>query len=840
MAIGSSTSPASTTSTAREWLPWVIAAATCIVATTIVINYYGDGSLLRFRKSRKRNDKSKRPPRHGIDIDLSDPQLLLYAAPAGPGNALGGPGSINGPADVASSSGASNLTHRRSSEFERMTTAGSSGLPPSTAGLYMGGGNSLAAAGGGNIALDGYGVPTDYEALLAAAVSGGQSSIWGGGTGSNSLGYNLTVNGGSVGVAGFPMQWNIQPPPSQPQVVGLNPHLVRSIVERLLDTPPLEAPLYAFSQAVAGTSGKPAFGGRRGHSGLAIREFTELPPFHQQIQHIIDEIRAAKQPGKPLLIEGAAGLGKGTALHQYVAEQGQLRPALYLQLSMVLRKRHGASSVEDEDEDEYFTETETETEGLEERVQLTVRKDAWKKAVEKALGADTDQAFASPGTSSVDGAMVTVDMTVLEHIAQALRVIKAKSKAGPVMLVIDDVQLLFRERLPLTDKYEGIAEVFGWLLKCETEGILDVIMCSSDKSAVGAIKRLRGYDWGLTLRAVECVDDESVIRYLLQDVNPVLPDPAKKFTEDTAALFVATFDGSLLELDNYIRDGRSNVHAFIRKRERSFFRHLQRHLPARIKKPHFSPPTPSRVGYKPPTLSSEEELRELFLDIIMRGGVLPVARLDVQRMALVEALVERNILRWRDHRVRRRENRPSMRPGWVPPTTSTESAPSSDNFVDGPSVAAGDSGFNPSQAVGTGQAGVGGYGTTSASGGADLTGINSNGSKTSRIFGLSRPNNWFKSNNLKQQQQTQQLQPIPAAATTGSSDSSSSEEWDGPVVDDQWAGAVAEHSNVISTQDLDAAEQLALFAREGAELVWSNNLVRSVCESFVSGTQMQW
>jgi hypothetical protein len=135
--------------------------------------------------------------------------------------------------------------------------------------------------------------------------------------------------------------------------------------------------------------------GRAGnrHSGIAIREWTELPPFYKQIQHLIWEIKTAKRKNKPLLIEGPPGLGKGTALQQWVSEEGQNRPAIYLQLSMVLRKRHGGSSIEDDDEhtDEFYTETETETEGLEERIHLTVRRDAWKKALERALGVSEDE-----------------------------------------------------------------------------------------------------------------------------------------------------------------------------------------------------------------------------------------------------------------------------------------------------------------------------------------------------------------------------------------------------------------------------------------------------------------
>jgi hypothetical protein len=72
---------------------------------------------------------------------------------------------------------------------------------------------------------------------------------------------------------------------------------------------------------------------------------------------------------------------------------------------------------------------------------------------------------------------------------------------------------------------------------------------------------VRGFDWGLTLRAVDTVDDESCIEYLLKEVNPCIKEPFRRFTPETAALFIATFDGSLLELDNYVRDTHSNVYS---------------------------------------------------------------------------------------------------------------------------------------------------------------------------------------------------------------------------------------------------------------------------------------
>ncbi|KAJ3022398.1 UNVERIFIED_CONTAM: hypothetical protein HDU68_009170 [Siphonaria sp. JEL0065] len=717
--------------------------------------------------------------------------------------------------------------------------------------------------------------------------------------------------------------------------IELDPAVVRAIVERLLETAVEEPPTSAFKNAIAGLSGKPAVGSG---STMAVRESTGLPPFHAQIAHIVNELKSAKQRGRPVLIEGPPGLGKGTALRQYISDEGQSRPAVYLQLSNVLRKRHGSSSL-DEDEEEAesvaFTETDTEMEG-EEKVLITVKRDAWINALKNSLGfrdgdlprdstadAENPSLFSlsedsSPsrrtsllqrqlGLSQAPPLESSINMRSFNHIAQSLRLIAARCKAGPVLLIIDDIQLLFRERVALTDRYDGIPEIFEWLLKCEVEGILDVTFCSSEKSAIGALKRLRGYDWAIKLHAVESVEDDTVISYLMTQVNPCIKEPSRRFTEETAALFVATFDGSLLELDNYFRDVHcANVHDFIAKRERSFLRRLQRHLPSRIRhslnqppnisssssannnsnnqNPLLSPPASARnsttitasdylnsYSYKQPQLSTEEELRELFLDIMMRGGILPVAQLSLARMSLVESLVERNILRWRDSRIRKRENRAMhQRESGKGSTAGSRSGGSSGagGSVGGASSSA--SGYvavSPNPGMGSG--------------------------KKQRVFGASRNDGWFGMT------PAQQAMAAPSwgnesewdsVAATGASVAGGDDDWsvggsasmlqsgftsgypggdeeDGVVVsdvggddslsplsptthgighdltmDNQWAGANSNTADGVTelVKNMDAAEQLALFAMEDAELVWSNHLVRNVCEGFVSGTQMQW
>ncbi|KAJ3204951.1 hypothetical protein HDU67_009202 [Dinochytrium kinnereticum] len=632
-----------------DWLPFIVGGATCVLAAGIIYSVYAVNLTTTFHRRTKRGRPARK--RHlDIDIDLSNPlgtpiQPLIHHAPphhhhhhhihdtdellnvalaaaaasssssaaaaaaasiagvaAGVGVPMHGQQGLPGPAQV--------LHHRRSTDLDREVMINSpwnDGAP-----------SHPLSSSVESVSLSGYHLPSAHHhhhhhpsSSSSASASSAAASILNPSNPAISnhpsayyyqqhLHHHQQTSGHAVPLL------NTAASAAAAAVQHLDPNLVRSIVERLLDSAPLEPPVGAFAGAVAGLSGRPAYGGR--HPGLAIREDTQLPPFEKQIDHLITEIRTAKQRGKPLLVEGIPGLGKATALQKWVWEEGQQRPAIYLQLSMVLRRRHGGSSLEDDEDvaaalgyggaagggsgEDFYTETETENEGVEERVALSVRRDAFRKALEQALGVDsmeasmlsmTDSMLGTPTTTHPNGTPLDatpsnadaddddddddasspygrpMDMTNLEHIAQALRLIAAKSKHGPTLFVLDDVQLLFRERAALSEKYDGIGEVFGWLLRCEREGILDCVLCSSEKSAVGGVKRLRGYDWGLALHSVDGVEDDVIIEYLLRDVNPKIKEPQRRFTEETAALFVATFNGSLLELDNYFRDVNSNV-----------------------------------------------------------------------------------------------------------------------------------------------------------------------------------------------------------------------------------------------------------------------------------------
>ncbi|KAJ3075936.1 hypothetical protein HDU98_006445 [Podochytrium sp. JEL0797] len=669
----------------------------------------------------------------------------------------------------------------------------------------------------------------------------------------------------------------ITPPPLTPsqqritQQPKLDPKLIRAIVERLLDTTPEDPPVTAFKSEIASFSGKPAV---NSGASIAVRDETALPPFHAQINHIVKELKMAKsqaQPGRPILFEGPPGLGKGTALRQYVSEEGASRPAVYLQLSTLLRKPHGSSSLDEDDNDpdsplttpsSAYTETETEMEG-QQTVPLTVNRNAWIQAVKYALGWRDEEA-GSDGVRDEDPEVELMQLedgsvnyraTLLQrqlrlahlnaaksefdkrpflHLAHSLRLIAQRSKAGPVVLIIDDIQLLFRNRVALVDKYDGIAEVFEWLLRCEVEGILEVTFCSSEKSAVAGIKMLRGYDYAIKLYSIESVPDETVIQYLLTQVNPCIQDPHRHFTPETAALFVATFDGSLLELDLYLRDTLT-VQPFIVKRQHSFHRRLLRHLPtpppSTSSQPSSSrsslssnPYLSSHTPHLPPALTPIQELSQLFLEVMMKGGVLRVAALDVDKMRVVETLVERNILRWRDVRARRREvGRVGRNAGKGVVNGGGGAGRVLGDVSRGVGKSGAGGGASQGWFSGLSGAGSGGWGEVDGGEGKgdgeegleDWSALSHSGDTSAVAAGVTDDS------------MAEDVVAVPASEIP---------------FENEWENATSGDSGVdeAMVRQMDAAEQLALFAMEDAELVWSNRLVQSVCEGFVSGGQMQW
>ena len=62
---------------------------------------------------------------------------------------------------------------------------------------------------------------------------------------------------------------------------------------------------------------------------------------------------------------------------------------------------------------------------------------------------------------------------------------------------------------------------------------------------------MAGFDQNIIFRSLEAIDDPFVISYLLNKINPILEE-SKRFTLETAEIFVKTFDGNFLEITRYI------------------------------------------------------------------------------------------------------------------------------------------------------------------------------------------------------------------------------------------------------------------------------------------------
>ncbi|KAJ3395662.1 hypothetical protein HDU92_005288 [Lobulomyces angularis] len=297
-----------------------------------------------------------------------------------------------------------------------------------------------------------------------------------------------------------------------------------------------------------------------------------LPEFPEQVAHLLEDFRLSKMERRVLLLEGAPGIGKGTALQQWVELESKERIAKYLRLSTLFGLKHGQSSQENLDDEKED-------------------KEKWRKALENSLGFDKKYFKKKKNDNENNenednfnnfekfGGKSEFINSSFAYISQALTILRENLQRPP-LLVIDDVQLLFKKHSVLEEKYNDISETFQWLLNCQIKDLLDVVLCSSEKSVLTALRNIRGFEYNLKFKAVESVDDEVIIKYLLTKVNPLLEkktpqnlSTGNKFTIDTARLFVSTFDGNMQELENYCKSGKS-IQEYINFREDEIFLQL--------------------------------------------------------------------------------------------------------------------------------------------------------------------------------------------------------------------------------------------------------------------------
>ena len=360
-----------------------------------------------------------------------------------------------------------------------------------------------------------------------------------------------------------------------------------------------------------------------------------IPLFKQQQDGIIQQIRRAKKHRHPLLVEGCPGIGKSAALLQYIHEERCQRPAIRIKL---------AEALHSQDKEDFILlpigGNTTSTSNSSDDGFLSVVNDAF-----GITAIQMEQAY------TADGQPILMTALSLEnHVTDALRLVRRNG--SPCLLVIDDVHLLFSNREPF---FPSVRPIFEWLLQCESQGLLDVVLCSSSKSVLPCIKTLRGFDSRLRFRSVEPIADAAIIDYILDDLNPSLQDQQRCLSEDDAHLFVQMFDGNLQELSLLVASSLS-VKEFVAQREAVMLEYLQNNIPS-------LPPGQSSTTTSPyePRRDQKDLFREIILEMIMTNGVLALQNLDMDKLRLIELLVECNYLRWKDTAHQRRKSSASQR-----------------------------------------------------------------------------------------------------------------------------------------------------------------------------------
>ena len=97
-------------------------------------------------------------------------------------------------------------------------------------------------------------------------------------------------------------------------------------------------------------------------------------------------------------------------------------------------------------------------------------------------------------TNAVDVETENVD-EYLDLIHTALSIYKEFHSDDPAfkvpILAIDDLQMLFGKSGLCTANHDHVEEILEWLVKEQKCGLLDVILCTSAKSVLGALSRCK-------------------------------------------------------------------------------------------------------------------------------------------------------------------------------------------------------------------------------------------------------------------------------------------------------------------------------------------------------------
>ncbi|ORX72523.1 hypothetical protein BCR32DRAFT_285771 [Anaeromyces robustus] len=408
-----------------------------------------------------------------------------------------------------------------------------------------------------------------------------------------------------------------------------------------------------------------------------------LPEFKEQTNHLMKQIGDSYTGGKFLLLEGCKGNGKGYALRAWAKKEKRI--CIYLGLKQSFRKsvervnipsNEISSSIDPyatpspnptttADAPRYLDDTTSATalDNLSYSSLKEIHDNLFNDLPERSLfvfglleafGFFSIDTFSDPQHRPTRNSIINslnerkqylhprLLSEAFKEIETVLQYICLRSNTGPVLFILDDIQLLFNEQ-ELVGQYDCALTILQWLLKCQKNGLMDMIFCSSERSVITCVKKLKGFEKFLTTKVAEDVETSKVEKYLLHDVNKLLDDKFK-FTKDSAQDFAHYFSSNFEEIENYCKS-KIPVKKYIELRKEDYKTLVQQ----------FFDETPGFELYPafvdPYSTPPKDILKDLILEIMMNcvlslDNVLPARNGDAKKWAFVQNMINHKLLRW--------------------------------------------------------------------------------------------------------------------------------------------------------------------------------------------------
>jgi hypothetical protein len=409
-----------------------------------------------------------------------------------------------------------------------------------------------------------------------------------------------------------------------------------------------------------------------------------LPEFKEQTNHLIQQINDSYTGGKFLLLEGCKGNGKGYALRAWAKKEK--RVCIYLGLKQSFRRANNpinipshdisssidpyaspasATPADDAENQRYLDDTTSATaldslsfDSLQE-IQENLFSDIPERSLFifgllEAFGFFSIDTFTNPQQRPTRNSIIN---SINEHkqylhprllsdafkeIETVLQYICLRSNTGPVLFILDDIQLLFNEQ-ELVGTYDCALTILNWILKCQKNGLMDIIFCSSERSVITCVKKLKGFEKFLTTKVSEDVETSKIEKYLVRDVNKLLDDKCK-FTKESAKEFAYYFSSNFEEIENYCKS-KIPVKKYISLRKEDYKKLVQQ----------FFEETPGFELYPafvdPYSTPPKDILKDVILELMMNcilslDNVLPGRNGDAKKWAFVQNMISHKLLRW--------------------------------------------------------------------------------------------------------------------------------------------------------------------------------------------------